>query len=116
MKQDGQTNGHGSSAHFVVGSAPLDPRALVSGKRFVLLGGTGFLGKIFTSMLLFRFPEIERVYLLVRKGKFASSADRFFGDIATSEPFRPIREKHGEAFDAFIRDRFAVSRVTDSRS
>src|SRR5256885_6526098 len=103
MKQNGHT--HAASVQFVgAGREPLDPRALVSGKRFVLLGGTGFLGKIFTSMLLFRFPEIERVYLLVRKGKHASSAARFFDEIATSEPFRPIRERHGEAYEAFIRE------------
>jgi long-chain acyl-CoA synthetase len=110
MQHNGHTThvngGHGSAAHsFVAGAAPLDPRALVSGKRLVLLGGTGFLGKIFTSMLLYRFPELGRVYLLVRKGKFASSSERFHAEIATCEPFRPIREKHGDAFDAFIREK-----------
>src|SRR5512140_1077753 len=105
MKQNGHTNGHAASAHFVPPREPLDPRALVTGKRIVLLGGTGFLGKIFTSMLLFRFPELERVYLLVRKGSFASSEARFFDDIAKSEPFRPIRERHGEGYDEFIRNK-----------
>ncbi len=105
MKQNGHTNGHVSPAQFVAGRDPLDPRALVTGKRLVLLGGTGFLGKIFTSMLLFRFPELERVYLLVRKGKFASSEARFFDDVAKSETFRPIRERHGDGYEAFMREK-----------
>ncbi|HEY1955405.1 MAG TPA: AMP-binding protein [Polyangiaceae bacterium] len=105
MKQNGHTNGHGSSATFVAARAPLDPRALAAGKRIVLLGGTGFLGKIFTSMLLYRFPEIGRVYLLVRKGKAAGAEARFFESIATSETFRPIREKYGDGFEAFLREK-----------
>ena len=63
-----------------------------------------FLGKIFLSMLLYRFPEIARVYVLVRKGKAASSEARFFESIAESEPFRPIREKYG-AYEAFLREK-----------
>src|SRR2546423_15644910 len=103
MKQNGHT--HHVASDFVNPRAPLDPRALVTGKRLVLLGGTGFLGKIFTSMLLFRFPELERVYMLVRKGSHASSAARFFDDVAQSEPFRPIREKYGDDYDRFIREK-----------
>ena len=105
QQQNGHTNGHGGSTTFVTARAPLDPRALMTGKRIVLLGGTGFLGKIFTSLLLYRFPELGRVYLLVRKGKYASPEARFFESIATSETFRPLREKHGDGFEAFLRDK-----------
>jgi long-chain acyl-CoA synthetase len=100
MKHNGHTNGHAvAAATFVAGREPLDPRALVTGKRVLLLGGTGFLGKIFTSMLLYRFPEIGRLYLVVR----SSPEKRFYGTIAESEPFRPLREKYGDGYEAFLR-------------
>src|SRR6185437_5961157 len=118
MKQNGHTNGHATPIDgggvppaavppttFVTGRVPLDPRAIMTGKRLVLLGGTGFLGKIFTSMLLYRFPEVGRVYLLVRKGKAASAEARFFESIATSETFRPLRDRYGDGFEAFLREK-----------
>ncbi len=101
-----KSNGHGAPAHFIAPREPLDPRALMTGKRLFILGGTGFLGKIFTSLLLYRFPEIGKVYLLVRKGDAASSEERFFGTVAMSEPFRPIRERLGdEGYQAFLREK-----------
>lgn len=99
MKQNGQSNGHAAPPAFVTSRAPLDPRALFAGKRILLLGGTGFLGKIFTSMLLYRFPEMGALYLVVR----SSPEERFYGTIATSEPFRPLREKYGDGYEAFLR-------------
>ena len=41
-------------------------RAPLRGARLVVLGGTGFLGKVFWSMLLDRYPGVGRIYLLVR--------------------------------------------------
>src|SRR5580700_10297502 len=105
MKSNGHTNGHGAPARFVAAREPLDPRGLFLGKRLLILGSTGFLGKIFTSLLLHRFPELGRVYLLVRKGDAASSEERFFTTIAESEPFRPIRERLGDGYEAFLRDK-----------
>ena len=52
-------------------------------------------------MLLYRFPELGRVYLLVR----SSPEARFYGTIAKSEPFRPIRDKYGEGYEAFLREK-----------
>ncbi len=112
LKSNGHTNGRGIAAAtlgeamaHVGGDSPLDPRTLMTGKRLVILGGTGFLGKIFTSMLLYRFPEIGKVVLLVRKGDAKSSEERFFNTTAESEPFRPIRERLGDGYAAWIRDK-----------
>jgi long-chain acyl-CoA synthetase len=117
-KSNGQ-NGHlqplsGASAAITDPRPPLEPHRLMKGVRLVVLGGTGFLGKIFLSMLLYRFPEIGRVYLLVRKGKAESSEARFFEQIAESETFRPIREKHGEGFVDFLRRTVVPSTATSA--
>src|SRR5262249_12643489 len=32
-----------------------------------------------------------------------SASDRFFGKVASTPPFRPLRERHGDQFEAFLR-------------
>ena len=86
--------------------APLAPSRIFAGKKLVVVGGTGFLGKVWVSMLLHRFPEIGHLYLLVRPKDEQTAEERFWSQIATSPVFDPIREQHpGEAFEAFLREK-----------
>ena len=72
------------------------PPAYYAGKRLVVVGGTGFLGKVWVSMLLHRFPGIAHLYLLVRPKEEQTAEERFWSQIATSPVFDPIREKYAE--------------------
>ncbi len=83
----------------------LDVSRLLEGARLVVVGGTGFLGKVFWSMLLDRYPEVGRLFLVVRRKGAASPHERFADEIATSEPLEPLRRTHGERFAAFLRDK-----------
>ncbi|MEM6791144.1 MAG: AMP-binding protein [Myxococcota bacterium] len=84
----------------------LHPSRLFAGQRFVVVGGTGFLGKVWISMLLHRFPELGHVYLMVRPKGDQSPEARFWAEIAPSPVFDPIREQHpGAAFEAHLRDK-----------
>ena len=85
--------------------SPLRPAEVLAGARLVVLGGTGFLGKVFWSMLLHRFPDIGRIYLLVRSSADESSEARFWARIATSPALEPLRAQHGESFEHFLRDK-----------
>jgi long-chain acyl-CoA synthetase len=87
---------------------PLDVRAQLEGARLLVLGGTGFLGKIFWVLLLHRYPEIGKIFLLVRKGDCATSDERFWKDIATSEALDPLRQAHGDGLDAFLRSKIGT--------
>ncbi len=100
-------NGTSKPAAFVPATQvkPLDMHAMFDGARLLILGGTGFLGKIFWLMLLDRYPEIGKIFLLVRSSKTQTSEQRFWADIATSEAMLPLKEKYGEGFDAFIRSK-----------
>ena len=40
----------------------LSPIKLFKGKKFLFIGGTGFVGKVTLSMLLHNFPDIGKVY------------------------------------------------------
>ncbi len=107
-------NGNGSSLTRVNGrsvsvpppSAPLDVSRIFEGANLVVLGGTGFLGKVFWVMLLARYPEIGKLYMMVRssKGK-GTSEQRFWSEVATNECLRPLREQHGANFEAFLREK-----------
>lgn len=78
---------------------------MFDGARFVVLGGTGFLGKIFWIMLLDRYPSVGKLFLLCRSGKGKTSTQRFWDEIATSEAMEPLRKAHGANFEAFLRER-----------
>src|SRR6516165_5947965 len=78
-------------------SAALNVAEVLAGKRILLTGCTGFVGKVALSMLLHRYGEqVGRVYVVVRKGSSPTAEERFFDKIAPSEPFAPIREQRGE--------------------
>ena len=47
----------------------LDVRAQLNGSRLLVMGGTGFLGKVWLSMLLHHYPEVGHIHLVVRPRK-----------------------------------------------
>ncbi len=85
--------------------ATLDVTRTLRGARLVILGGTGFLGKVFWAMLLDRYPVVDRIYLVVRPKDGGSPESRFWSAIATSEALGPLRRAHGDGYEAFLREK-----------
>jgi long-chain acyl-CoA synthetase len=83
----------------------LDVAATLKNKRILFIGATGFVGKVALSMLLRRYPDLGRLFVLVRPGAGSSSEDRFFQKIVTSPVFDPLREAWGAGTDAFLREK-----------
>jgi long-chain acyl-CoA synthetase len=81
----------------------LDLTAQLSGRRILLFGGSGFLGKVTLSLLLERFPEIGQVVLATRPTTHGSATERVYADVLPTEPFRPLRERYGDegSYDYF---------------
>ncbi len=100
-----KTNGVSHAAAPLSTAPPLDPGTLFRGSRLLLLGGTGFLGKVFLAMLLDRFPDVGRIYLLVRSSKTQTSAERFTKLVHENECLKPLRDRHGANLDAWLKDR-----------
>jgi long-chain acyl-CoA synthetase len=86
----------------------LSPTEIFNDRRMFLIGGTGFLGKVTLSMLLYRFPNIGRVYVTVRARSQEESETRFWKNVISAPPFDPLRERYGSALDDFIRDKVAI--------
>ncbi len=91
--------------HTVLGKPRLDVGEILRGKNILLIGTTGFVGKVTLSMLLHRYPDVARVYCLVRPGAGNTADERFYKKVASSEAFDPLRDVHGAGYDAFMRSK-----------
>ncbi len=91
------------------GAAPkLDLKRMLSGRRVVVVGGTGFLGQVWWAFLLSRFPDIERIYLVMRPKGGASVEERYEKDVEPSAVLDPLRTTHGTNFTNWIRGKLTV--------
>lgn len=86
----------------------LSPTEIYQGRKIFLIGSTGFLGKVTLSMLLYRFPNIGRVYVTVRARSQEESETRFWNNVITAPPFDPLRERYGDALEGFIKDKVTI--------
>ncbi len=87
--------------------AELDVSGALRGRAILFTGATGFVGKVTLSMLLHRYPEVGKVFVLVRPGTGGTAEARFFEKVAAGRPFDPLREQHGALFGAFMREKCA---------
>src|SRR6202453_4015952 len=62
-------------------------RAALRGKNILLIGATGFIGKVWLANLLTDLPEIGRIYLLVRHNRANTSLQRLQRVIEESPVF-----------------------------
>src|SRR5215469_17591796 len=106
---NGKRNGNGArngiAARNGASMPPLE--TVLKGRRILLTGATGFLGKVFLAILLRAHPEIELVYLLIR-GDRRSSQNRFRREILDSPVLGRLREHLGDKFDRFVEEKIVV--------
>src|SRR3954447_661719 len=91
-------------------NSSLSLREIYRGRKVFVLGATGFVGKVLLGMLLDRFPEVGRVYVMVRRGSGTDSESRFWNSVVSSPVFDPLRSQHGgpEGCKAFLQDKVRV--------
>src|SRR3954468_24341192 len=89
---------------------PLCATDILRGRHLFILGSTGFVGKVLLSMVLDRFPDIGRAYVMVRRGSGTDSESRFWQSVVTSPAFDPLRARHGgpAALAEFLRAKVRV--------
>ena len=66
-------------------------KQVYAGKRILLTGTTGFLGKVLLEKFLFSLPEIGTIYLLIRAKKGSTLMERFKKEILSSPCFDRVR-------------------------
>jgi long-chain acyl-CoA synthetase len=88
--------------------ARLSVRERLAGKHILLIGCTGFIGKVWLAKLLNDVPEIGKVYLLIRRARSTTAEGRFQKILEQSPVVAGIHERYGSGFAKFIADRVEV--------
>lgn len=83
-------------------------RDALRGKNILLIGATGFIGKVWLAHVLQDLSEMGRVYLLIRRNRANTSLDRFRRTIEESPAFDALAEKYGENLEHFLNERVEV--------
>jgi len=83
-------------------------RQALGGKRVMLIGVTGFIGKVWLANTLMDLPEIGKLYLLIRRQKSSPAQKRFEKIIEGSPVFDPLFEKYGERLGALLAEKIEV--------
>ncbi len=86
----------------------LSVRKAYEGKHILLIGVTGFIGKVWLADLLQQIPEIGRISLLIRSKRSTSPLQRFERLVAESPVFEPLAERYGAELARFLAERIEV--------
>lgn len=87
---------------------PLSVRKALRGKRVLLIGVTGFIGKVWLANTLMNLPEIGKLYLLIRRQKSNPSQLRFEKMIEESPVFDPLFQHYGNGLPALLAEKVEV--------
>lgn len=82
-------------------------RETYEGRHIVLVGGSGFVGKVCLAMILQRIPDVGRVYVLLR-GHGRSAVERFEKIVNEGHVFAPMHEEYGAGFSDYLARRVEV--------
>jgi alcohol-forming fatty acyl-CoA reductase len=86
----------------------LKVRETLAGKHLMLIGVTGFIGKVWLVDLLEKTPQIGRVTLLIRRSRTTSAQRRFEKIVEESPSFDGLQEIYGERLAVFLKEKVEV--------
>ncbi len=86
----------------------LSVRQSLSGKHILLIGFTGFIGKVWLAKVLEESPDIGKIYLLIRRQRSTTAERRFEKIVSESPLFDNLHVKHGEDFCKFLAEKVEV--------
>ncbi len=86
----------------------LNVRQTLAGKHLLLIGVTGFIGKVWLVDLLEKIPEIRKVTLLIRRNRTTTAQRRFEKIVEESPTFDALQEIHGTKLAQFLQDKVEV--------
>ena len=88
--------------------ARLSARQALRGKHILLIGVTGFIGKVWLEHILSGVPDAGKIYLLIRRQRSTSAQRRFEKIVEESPVFDPLEERYGAGLGAFLAERIEV--------
>src|SRR5205807_1495225 len=94
------------------GEAPrverLSARESLANRHLLLIGVTGFIGKVWLVDLLENIPDIGKITLLIRRNRTTSAQRRFEKIVEESPTFDTLQDRHGRKLGAFLKERIEV--------
>jgi alcohol-forming fatty acyl-CoA reductase len=86
----------------------LSVRETLAQRNILLIGVTGFIGKVWLVDLLENIPNIGKVTLLIRRNRTTSAQRRFEKIVEESPTFDKLQERYGRNLGAFLREKVEV--------
>jgi thioester reductase-like protein len=83
-------------------------RQTLAGKHIMLVGVTGFIGKVWLVDLLENSPDIGKITLLIRRNRTTSGQRRFEKIVEESPTLDVLQEKYGRKLGAFLKEKVEV--------
>jgi len=99
------------SVHALSGTprvARLRVRESLAGKHLLLIGVTGFIGKVWLVDLLEKIPQIGKITLLIRRNRTTAAQRRFEKIVEESAAFDGLQEIHGDKLADFLKEKVEV--------
>ncbi|HXY26469.1 MAG TPA: SDR family oxidoreductase [Candidatus Acidoferrum sp.] len=96
----------------VFGNAPrverLAVRETLANRHILLIGVTGFIGKVWLVDLLEKIPNIGKITLLIRRNRTTSAQKRFEKIVEESPTFDKLHEQYGSKLGKFLSEKVEV--------
>jgi long-chain acyl-CoA synthetase len=91
-----------------VRNGPLGVRETLANRHILLIGVTGFIGKVWLVDLLENVPKIGKITLLIRRNRTTLAHKRFQKIIEESPAFDTLQEKYGRKLGALLEEKVEV--------
>ena len=87
-------------------SNELSVKEQLAGKRILITGTTGFLGKVLVEKMIREIPDVEKIILLIRgNDRYPTARERFDHEICVSTIFDRLKDDSPACFRQFCRDK-----------
>jgi thioester reductase-like protein len=86
----------------------LSVRESLANRHILLVGVTGFIGKVWLVDLLENVSGVSKITLLIRRNRTTSGQRRFEKIVEESPTFDGLHERYGRRLGAFLKDKIEV--------
>ena len=86
----------------------LSVRETLAKRNILLIGVTGFIGKVWLVDLLENIPDIGKVTLLIRRNRTTSAQRRFEKIVEESPTFDTLQQRYGRNLGEFLKSKVEV--------
>src|SRR3989475_2165484 len=86
----------------------LTVRENLANRHLLLIGVTGFIGKVWLVDLLENIPSIGKITLLIRRNRTTSALRRFEKIVEESPTIDTLQERHGRKLGPFLQEKVEV--------